>query len=373
MQIKIIENLSEFMAMESQWAETLKRYPQATIHVSVPWLRCWWETFGRGVQMCCLVADEGSELLGIAPLMIETRKIGAVRHSVLRLIGNDLSPRSHIVLINRKTEVLKAFLRKILSRSWLYFDVGQIPTGCDAERLLLSCVGDEFDSMQQRHIFSVAQITFKSSWKDYLASKSVNFRRSLRRSGLSNTNFECKDFPHDFDDLDRLMRDIRSVSEETWKHEQGTSLAADPLAWEFYKKLMAWSHVQGNLWVSLLYESSIPVAFIVIVRHDDVLYGLKTGYKRSNSDAAPGFYLMAHAVEMAFTQPAWTRMDLDSITTHGDWKHRWASDSTDVTSYYAFRRSLLSQILGQAYRIKKMVPQLPSNAKVLQKSVPPAS
>jgi hypothetical protein len=118
------------------------------------------------------------------------------------------------------------------------------------------------------------------------------------------------------------------------------------------------AHHEGRLTVTFLYEESVPVAFIIFVGDAGVLYALKTGYRESRADSEPGLNLMAASVQREFLRKRWGTLDLDCVTTHGDWKHRWATWSEEVVSYYLFRRNALSRAAAGLYRCKKWAERL---------------
>jgi len=362
-QVDTLTSLSQLTEKEAVWSALLREVGGDTLHVSVPWLRCWWDAFGGEARLCCLIAREGDTLVGIAPMMIEARRIGPLTIPVLCLIGNDLSPRSHVVFRHRSGEVWRAFVQELIQWPWTVMEVGQVPEDCEALSLLAQQMPRGLSSMQSRDTFSVPRVSFDGSWEEFLRGKSQNFRRSLRRTVGKNTSTVVKCFPDDGDSFDTLIGDVRAISQETWKQTQGTSLAADERSFQFYERMMAAAHAQGNLLVTLLDDAEMPVAFKIFIAHHDLLYGLKTGYRLSHAEAAPGFYLMAAAIQMGFETHRWRQLDMDTATSHGDWKYRWATHSTSVVSYYVFRSSGVSKLLECVYRLKKrVVPDPPVNA-----------
>lgn len=353
MRVDVVRSLPDLLDLEEQWTAAVAQHPARTIHLSFPWLRAWWEAFGATRRMCLLVARAGDRVLGVAPLMIETRTVGWLKAPVLRLVGNDLSPRSDIVLVDRKADVMAAFVQTMATLPWLCFDFGQVPARSEALGLLTRHVGTDFASMQLRHAYRVAAVSLQGSWAGFLAGKSRNFRRSLRRAGLTAGAEVVRSFPEDFDEFDRMVGDVRRVSEETWAHREGTSLAASEPDWAFYERVMRTARDEGRLSVMFACEGAVPVAFLILVGHDDVLYALKTGYRESSGDSAPGLRLMAACLEREFVRQRWRRLDLDCMTTHSDWKHRWLTETEEVVSHYLFRRRSLSRAAAGLYRGKR--------------------
>ena len=353
LRVQVVDSLAAFEDLEDTWTTTLSMAPRHELHMSFPWLRAWWQTFGSDHRMCVMVVRAGDRVLGLAPLMVETRRFSGVTIPVLRLIGNDASPRSDIILIDRKVEAIDALVRATLSLPWVWFRVGEIPEQSEALALLKTHVGRSFASVELQHALVTALISVEGPWSEYLAEKSRNFRRSLRRTGANAGKHVLREFPDDLPDWDRMVRDVERVSADTWKHRAGTSLVARARDWDFYRRIMRVTRGEDRMRVAFLYEADEPIAFVISVGHGDTLYALKTGYREASAASAPGVGVLAEWLEREFQRRRWRRVDLDRVTTHGDWKHRWATRTEAVVSYYLFRRTMVSTVVAAVYRGKK--------------------
>ena len=351
--VEVVDSLAAFQDLEETWTATLEMATRHELHMSFPWLRAWWETFGADHRMCVMVVRAGERVLGLAPLMVETRRFGGLNIPVLRLIGNDASPRSDIILIDRKVEVIDALVRAMLSLPWVWFRVGHIPAQSESLALLKTHVGRSFGSVELQQGLVNAMIHVEGSWSEYLAGKSRNFRRSLRRTGATTGKQVLREFPDDLRDWDRMVRDVERVSGNTWKHRAGTSLVASARDWEFFRRIMRATDGEGRMRVAFLYEVDEPVAFVISVGHGDTLYALKTGYREASAASAPGVGVLAEWLEREFQRQRWRCVDFDLVTTHGDWKLRWATRTEAVVSYYLFRRTMVSTMVAAVYRAKK--------------------
>lgn len=353
LQVEIVDSLAAFEKLEDTWTASLSLAPGHELHVSFSWLRAWWETFGSDHRMCVMVVRAGERVVGLAPLMVENRRFGGLNIPVLRLIGNDVSPRSDIILIDRKVEVIDALVRAMLSLRWVWFRMGQVPEQSEALALLKTHVGRSFGSAARQQALVNALISVDGSWSEYLAGKTRKFRRSLRHTGANAGKHVFREFPGDLRDWDRMVRDVERVSGSTWKHREGTSLVARARDWDFYRRIMRTADGENRLRVAFLYEADEPIAFVIAVGHGDTLHGLKTGYREASAGSAPGVGLLAEWLEREFQRRRWRCVDLDHVTTDGDWKLRWATRTEALVSYYLFRRTMVSTVVAAVYRGKK--------------------
>lgn len=61
----------------------------ADLYVSYDWCRIWWRHFGKGRRLRLYVFREGGRLVGIAPMVVETVWLGAVRLTIAKRVGAD--------------------------------------------------------------------------------------------------------------------------------------------------------------------------------------------------------------------------------------------------------------------------------------------
>ncbi len=74
--------------LQGEWQALAKRR-QADIYLMPEWFDLWWEHFGDGRQLACLVARRGGALAGLVPFCIDKIRIGPLALRVARLAGTD--------------------------------------------------------------------------------------------------------------------------------------------------------------------------------------------------------------------------------------------------------------------------------------------
>jgi len=351
--VETLRSLAALRGAESAWRAAVDVDPTRTIHVSFPWVRAWWETYGAGRDLCVILAREGDRVVGVAPFMIETRRIGGLGVTVLGLIANDVSPRSDIVLVDRIPDALDAILRAALARRWVYCDLGLVPASFDVIRWCQGRLDGERLSVRWRHTHSTPMIGLEGTWAEYLSNRSGSFRRTLHRAARKVGRPRVVTFPEDVDDFEEMVQKVLAISAETWSHRAGTSLAARPKDWDFFERLMREAHRDARLLVVFLGGYDAPMAFMILVGHHDVLYALKMGFRESFAAAEPGVNLVAECVQRAFRLGRWRRLDLDCAMERSDWKLRWATADDKVSGYYVFREGVLARGIEALYLGKR--------------------
>ena len=129
MQIQAIRSCSEFLAMREDWQRMMERAPAANIFLTHDWLTTWWRHYGNGSGLYILAAYEAKELIGLAPLMIQERRLAGF--PVLRrvaFIGTGVSDRLDILLAKgHERAILAAMFSHLLRQRWDIVDLQEIP------------------------------------------------------------------------------------------------------------------------------------------------------------------------------------------------------------------------------------------------------
>ncbi|HEX7810342.1 MAG TPA: GNAT family N-acetyltransferase [Burkholderiales bacterium] len=71
-----LQSWTDLPDLEAAWGSLLERSLNHSVFQTFPWHACWWRAFGGSHELFVVLAYRGSELIGIAPMMI-TRDQGA--------------------------------------------------------------------------------------------------------------------------------------------------------------------------------------------------------------------------------------------------------------------------------------------------------
>src|SRR5262245_6672535 len=129
MYVKAITTYSEFLTMHEDWERLMERAPAANIFLTHDWLATWWRHYGNGNRLYILAVYEGKELIGLAPLMIQERRLAGVL--VLRrvaFLGTGVSDRLDILLApGHERAILAAMFSHLRHQQWDIVDLQEIP------------------------------------------------------------------------------------------------------------------------------------------------------------------------------------------------------------------------------------------------------
>jgi len=105
---EIVTDFDVLLGLADSWSRLWSDNSSATIFQSLPWIRAWWKAFGKHLILCTPVVREGSEVVGILPLV----RSG----NVVRFVGTpgadycDILSEEH-----RARQVIDAALRSLFN------------------------------------------------------------------------------------------------------------------------------------------------------------------------------------------------------------------------------------------------------------------
>jgi CelD/BcsL family acetyltransferase involved in cellulose biosynthesis len=127
-QVEIITEESEFLALEHIWNPLLQRSGADSIFLTFEWLSTWWRHFGQGNQLFVMVIKNQGLIVGLIPLMITKRQ----GFRQLTMIGGITSDFKDFIIADYedRKSVIEAILNAIITKkSWDCFSTERPPRG----------------------------------------------------------------------------------------------------------------------------------------------------------------------------------------------------------------------------------------------------
>jgi CelD/BcsL family acetyltransferase involved in cellulose biosynthesis len=128
-----LEGWEALPELEAAWTALLNRSANHSVFQTFPWHACWWKAFGGSHELFVILGYMGSELVGIAPMMITREKgpMGRVRSHV-RFIGspNHASDYCDFITDPAVPAVLHALLEamNLLAKGFHRIDLSHFPS-----------------------------------------------------------------------------------------------------------------------------------------------------------------------------------------------------------------------------------------------------
>lgn len=179
MQIERITTLQEFEALKNSWDATLQKSPANSIFLTHLWLSTWLQHYQATGELYVLVVREGSEIIGIAPLICRKRE-GFRR---LATIGQETLDYENLIIPAgvEYEKVMQAFIEFLQAdSSWDLLQFNRIPESTGTLGIFKQVV-DETELRWSCQLAEVSPyIPIVQKWESYWLHLSKGFRANIR-------------------------------------------------------------------------------------------------------------------------------------------------------------------------------------------------
>lgn len=308
----IVKTLSEadFAAMSASWQRLLQSSDADPMFLSWPWQYSWWETWSRSLklQLVLLAAYEEDELIGLAPLYLDTVHLSRwLKIRRLQFIGNawrraDTVRTEYLGFVaqrGRLDDVVKAFAGYLIAQvPWDELIICDIPRVADSYRSIRRCFETRDFYVFDRSLDKGVRIPLVNSFESYLSSLGKNTRLKLynRRTyfeSLGDASIEyatSNQIAEYFNDLNRLHR-VR------WGKDcfAGKSL-------DFHKIFLTRLDQQALMFSRIKLNGDV-VSTLYNVRMGNTEYNLQAGFLENvDKKISMGTLHLGYAIEKAFEE-----------------------------------------------------------------------
>jgi CelD/BcsL family acetyltransferase involved in cellulose biosynthesis len=311
------------------------------------WFVAWADAFAKG-NLHCLTAREGSDLVGLLPVVPARRTLKAAVNSETVRYSPLLDPRFTLgeVLARRPAECPR------LSLSYLP-DTDLDPSGLDT--------GSRVIWTELRKSPTVGTTGDFSAWeKERLSpSRLKNLRRTRRR--LEEMGDVLVEICDGTGRLDELLDEGLDLEAAGWKGQSGTAVKSRPDTYRFYRRMAAEAASLGILRLFFLRLDGAAIAFSFTIEEAGILSGLKIAFDERYRSFAPGVLLSRARLEYCFAHPTLSRFDFlgEAERSKLDWTDDvqvqlrvevpppgWAGtiESRAIEAYWDLRESIRAKV-----------------------------
>jgi CelD/BcsL family acetyltransferase involved in cellulose biosynthesis/glycosyltransferase involved in cell wall biosynthesis len=315
--VERITSRTELDALRDEWDDLWAQCPAATPFQSSAWLVPWYRRLSRG-SACALALRHSGELVGLAPLLIDSLETGERR---LSMAGAGISDYLDVLLAPRAEQSALAALWEYLRDGTHEFDV------CDLEHLspdgpLAGGLAERCDPALRRpdEPCPVLGLTPGASLRDCLPAEKwkrlAYDRRRVSREGpaafeqATEANF------------DELIAGLFDLHQARWRERHQGGVLQDPAIQQFHveagKRLL-------RLGVLRLYglrlRGRLIAAYYGFLAHRRGYYYLG-GFDPQWQRLSPGVLLVGHAVEAALAEGA---NSFDFLRGQEPYKYTWGA------------------------------------------------
>lgn len=330
MQVELIENWDDVLALETEWNNLLARSRADTVFLRWEWVHTWMGVVGNQFEpLLITVRDPGGKLVGIAPFYVAAyRLLNLFPYRVLRIIGDFPTGAEYLDWIvdqDRETEVM-AQIGKKLSESGDRWDCIWMPyvsgwTGA-TERIEKACKSAGLLHRSRPACF--AYLALPKTLPEFLNARSGHWRHELRRK--ERKVFSQPDVSFDYcnneEELSSYLDGLFELHFLRWqlKGEQG-AFRRKPNEALFYRRFAPIALRNGWLRLYAIRERGAFKVAQVGYAYNGVLHGLQDGFDPTFSPGA-GIVLRAKIIEACISEGLYGYDFLGEMSDH---KARWHS------------------------------------------------
>jgi peptidoglycan/xylan/chitin deacetylase (PgdA/CDA1 family)/CelD/BcsL family acetyltransferase involved in cellulose biosynthesis len=302
--IEEIRSRDLWAEVREEWNALARQLPDNSPFLSHDWFDCCLHGFGEDKELNVLVARNGGEMIGGAPLWRFAMPLNGFTVRVLGFITVPDSPHVDFICGSRHREtVLAAFTDHIhgASREWdiLFLDQWCIdsPNHVAFEQMVEQRTLRSFSLPYS----TTPYLPIAGDWETFWRSRSSKFRKTRRniRNRLHKSGaveLHC----HRDDPKGEVLQKVMALSKESWKNEEGLALSDDPQAVRFFEALTDAATRNGWLRLWLLTIDGEPAAMEYDLEADGRVFALRADYSRRFRELSPGAFVEQQVVQSLF-------------------------------------------------------------------------
>jgi hypothetical protein len=338
----------------------------------------WLDHFAPDGRFVGLTVFDDDRMVAALPLYATSR----LPFSRLRLPGNFWSAAGDLLLDNsihsgRGLDVLVAALARHSALA-LQFDL----LLSDTQRWRAFFAALERRGLQYicTERFKIGRIAIGDDWQAYMASRSGNHRRHMRKAiNRANGRAPLELVRHRLtstDDIESLLRTAFEIEDQSWKGREGSSILKTAGMFDFYVLQTRLLASYGNCELVYLNQGGKPIAFEYAWTGKGTYFSPKVGYDEQFDDITPGqllryrFYEELHANRAS----ADAIQEIDFCGPIVDATRKWVTSEYTVSKLIIATERPLSLMIVYGYeRLRTLVRQLREKLHRRQMSVEPAN
>jgi CelD/BcsL family acetyltransferase involved in cellulose biosynthesis len=347
MQIAVRRNETGFAALREEWNALLARSGFDTVFLSWEWQSTWWSHLGSGELWLLAWRDDGGELVGIAPMYLESDAAGERR---LTLVGCvEVSDYLDlIVAADREREVYLAFLDWLDSDdapAWDVVDLCNLPESSSTIRTLPELAEARGFSAVAFEEDVCPVIDLPDAWEDYLLLLSKKQRHEVRRKTrraqeAGQVTWYIVDEAHD---LTREMNDF--VRLHRLSHPDKSEFMDSQMQSFFHAAARAMLDA-GWLQLSFLEVNGEKLATMLCFDYANRILVYNSGYDPGRyTTISPGIVLLAYCIRHAIEDLG--RAEFDFLQGDEVYKYRFGGHETKVYRTLITRNGSVDERPGQ--------------------------
>jgi CelD/BcsL family acetyltransferase involved in cellulose biosynthesis len=320
---RFVEDMTGFASLEPFWNRLVGESATNTCHSTFEWLFTWWKHFSAGRRLLLVVAYEGDQPVGIAPLYVGD---GVAEPRDLHFIGQGLSDYADFITPHDKPDITDALVSALLLRrsSWTGVDLEEIPSG-SPNRVQLERLIDEGDATASWvPTVLCPYLPVSGGWDEFYQTRGEGFRHNLQnklnRSERNGVELRYVDRRHVDDDT--FVDEVTSLSDRRNRVDGHRSPFLNHPDQEFLREVLPIMGERDQLRVAELRSKGALVAFALAFHWQGVVYDWNTQYDPRFDQYSLGRIALKYLAQQTFQDGC---HELDFMRGEEPYKFQWTA------------------------------------------------
>lgn len=342
-----IEREAEFFALRQQWNALVDAAPRRHVFLRHEWFDAAWAWRQRDAQLALLCVFDADDLVGVAPLIVESVQTARIPLRRLALLSVPDTQFADIVLAADNREAIATTMAAAIAarRGWDQLAVSHLPDSALAIRYLLPALTGAGVAATREHFGENPLIDLSGEWEAFYATRGRRLKKSnnLTANRISKVGKPEIEWLHGRADEPvraQWQADLLRISAASWKETTGLTLD-NPGPQAFATRLL--SHAAEAGWLSLwrLTLDGVAIATEFQLDYDGDIFALRADYDQAQRELSAGSYLNWKLLEQMFAA------DLKRyyLGPGGNaYKARWTETAEALDQIVAFNRTVRGRL-----------------------------
>ncbi len=367
MRIAVIDTEAGLHAWEEPWKHAYLESGTDNIFLSWEWMLLWCRHYGAGHAIRVVAVEDGTGLIGIAPLVATRGHAGSLYRLTVHFPGDEkLADYTDILVVRDGEAVIRAVLDTV--REWgdwgriIFQRVPDGSPGCAAMRRLLE---RENRPGSVRLACRSPYLTIAGTWDAYFASRSKAVRQELRTSGnhlsrMGAWGLQIARGAH----LPAAREALYALHIKRQTHRPGTSIFSDAAGRAFTQDLTESSPAGWGAEVSTLQVGGRTVSAVLALRGKRTFYYWVPAFDSTIRSVSLGKFHLKLLVEHAFAEGYAT---VDLMIGDDQYKREWASEMRSSWHFVTYRDRATAALAKRATKLWSALRRVKGNSPTAQR------
>lgn len=341
--IEYVKDLEAFENLRADWERLLSRNPTQSIFLTWEWLFSWWMVNKKDNGLHLVTAWENNQLVGIAPLMQQTRKKWGVGIHMLTSLGVPQSDVGGFIYDPGCKEAVPALIHCLLedNENWDILELNEFPESSsevNVARDLFHEKGYKFVEEVNLHF----HVPLEKDWEHYSQKLARKIRYNLRRAVRLAEEIgplELKTFTGA-----KITPGILQMLAEINQHSNHPRLYYSKSEQALLTEIS--SRMKSGNWMSIfmLNLNNEPKAYEYGFTYNGCIEIWRAGFDTRLPNISIGKILSMRVIQEGFKNGI---HDIDFLRGDEDYKQEWQPESRKFVKLRAFNNRILPLIAHQ--------------------------